>query len=414
MPGESFRFIHASDFHLEKPLGDLDALPLHLQDTMATAPMAAAKRVLEAALVDNIDFVVLCGDLLNPQSSGPHGMSMLLDYFEKLHAKQTQVFWAAGITDDPGKWPDSVPLPPNVTFFPKDDVLSVPVQRSGRTVCVVVGRSSDGRSTLHVPSFRAEPTDEYTVGVGYGTAKAEALSEGRFDYWALGGLHNRQDVNGAESGGAIYCGTPQGRNLEESGPHGYTIVDVDSQGETRIQIIECDSFRYTNIEIDSADIAISGNVRNLMSERIARLQHENGGRHMILGFDITVETADNLHAIGDPEELLQWVRREFGHGTPSAWTAKLNVRPPQQYPTSWTDEETILGDFLRVAAEHRNGNASELNLLQFTEEHELLAANTASLLADVAAVTGRDTLDQATLLGVDLLRGGKPNWMRKS
>ena len=79
MPGESFRFIHASDFHLEKPLGDLDALPSHLQQSMAMAPIAAAKRVLEAALLDNIDFVVLCGDLLSPQTSGPHGMSMLLD-----------------------------------------------------------------------------------------------------------------------------------------------------------------------------------------------------------------------------------------------------------------------------------------------------------------------------------------------
>ena len=414
MPGESFRFIHASDFHLEKPLGDLDALPSHLQESMAMAPIAAAKRVLEAALLDNIDFVVLCGDLLSPQTSGPHGMSMLLDYFEKLNAQKTQVFWAAGLSDDPSKWPDSVPLPPNVTFFPKDQVASVPVQRGGRTVCVVVGRSCDGRSTLHVPSFQAEPTDEFTVGVGYGTAQAEALSEGRFDYWALGGLHNRMDVNGAEDGGAIYCGSPQGRNLQETGPHGYTIVDVDSEREMRIQIIECDSFRYANVEIDAADIAMSGNLRNLMSERIMRLQHENGGRHLILGWDISVETGDNLHAIGDPEELLQWVRREYGHGTPSAWTAKLNIRPPHQYPTSWTDEETILGDFLRVAVEHRGNEGRELNLLQYTEEHELLAANTATLLAEVAAVTRRETLDQATLLGVDLLRGGKPNWVRKS
>ena len=32
MPSESFRFIHASDFHLERPLGDLDLLPAHLRD----------------------------------------------------------------------------------------------------------------------------------------------------------------------------------------------------------------------------------------------------------------------------------------------------------------------------------------------------------------------------------------------
>ena len=75
MPGESFRFIHASDFHLESPLGDLDTIPSHLRDAMADAPRRAVKAVFDAALVDNIDFVVLSGDLLNPQTAGPHGMS---------------------------------------------------------------------------------------------------------------------------------------------------------------------------------------------------------------------------------------------------------------------------------------------------------------------------------------------------
>ena len=39
MPGESFRFIHASDFHLEQPLGDLDTLPSQLREAMAKCAM---------------------------------------------------------------------------------------------------------------------------------------------------------------------------------------------------------------------------------------------------------------------------------------------------------------------------------------------------------------------------------------
>ena len=101
MAGESFRFIHASDFHLETPLGDLDTLPTQLREAIATAPMKAAQAVFEAALVENIDFVVLSGDLLNPVTAGPRGMSLLLNYFDKLHAKKTPVFWAASGADDP-------------------------------------------------------------------------------------------------------------------------------------------------------------------------------------------------------------------------------------------------------------------------------------------------------------------------
>ena len=84
MPGESIRFIHASDFHLESPLGDLDDLPPPLRDAMATAPHEAVKAIFEAALAKNIDFVVLTGDLLNPQAAGPYGMNLLLEQFEML------------------------------------------------------------------------------------------------------------------------------------------------------------------------------------------------------------------------------------------------------------------------------------------------------------------------------------------
>jgi DNA repair exonuclease SbcCD nuclease subunit len=414
MPGESFRFIHASDFHLEKPLSDLDSFPSQLQDAMAGAPRNAAKAVFEAALVENIDFVVLCGDLISPVAAGPYGMSLLLDYFDKLQAKDTPVFWAAGVADDAAKWPDSVPLPPNVTLFPKDRAISVPVERAGRTICHVIGRSCDGRPTVHVPSYRMDLTDGYTVAVGHGNAEAGVLAEGRFDYWALGGEHNEEEIENAGERGAAYCGSPQGRDLTETGPHGYHIIDVDAEGETRTHSIQCDTFRYCNIEIDATDIASTGNIRNLIGERIVRLQHENGGRHLILGWDITINDGEMLHSIGDTQELLHWVRSEYGHGAPSAWTARMTVRPPSEYPKSWHEEETILGDFLRITAEHRKTDGRELNLLPFTEEHKSLAKTSANLLAEVPPASRKDTLNQATLLGVELLRGGKPNLVQKS
>ena len=163
MPGESFRFIHASDFHLETPMGDLDALPPHLADALADAPWSAASAVFEAALASNIDFLVLCGDLLSPQGAGPHGMAMLLDKFEQLAAEGKAVFWSAGKSDEPSRWPEAVPLPNNVVLFPNDEPLTHHVERAGRTICTVVGRSHDGRSTLH--RFKGEQTrfGNYTI-----------------------------------------------------------------------------------------------------------------------------------------------------------------------------------------------------------------------------------------------------------
>jgi len=414
MPGESFRFIHASDFHLEMPLGDLDVLPPHLREAMADAPRKAAQAVFEAALADNIDYLLLSGDLLSPTAAGPHGMALLLDYFDQLEAKDKPVFWAAGIADDPKKWPESVPLPTNVTLFPKNRTVEVPVQRGGHTICMVVGRSSDGRSVLHVPSYRIEATDEFTVAVGYGESNVEALAEGRFDYWALGGRHVREVMDGGASGGAIYCGSPQGKSLMEAGAHGYTVVDVDGDQTVRIQSIECDSFRYCSVKADGAEIAAVGGIRNFMGERIMHLQHESGGRHLLIGWEISLASGDDLHALGDVEALIQWVRREYGHGAPSAWTTRVGVRPPRSFPKAWNDEDTILGDFLRASEKHRKQESQDLNLYPMTEEHGEVTGTTSTLLAETTSSNRMNLLDQATLLGVELLRGGKPNWVQKS
>ncbi len=409
MAGESFRFIHASDFHLEHPPGDLDLLPGHLREALATAPFKAASAVFEAAMVENIDFLVLAGDLLHPATAGPRGISLLLNHFEQLHQQQTSVFWAAGNVDDAARWPEAVPLPPNVTLFPKNRTLSIPIQRAGRTICQVVGRSSDGRTELHVPSYRVDPTDEFTVAVGYGTADADSLAEGRFDYWALGGEHQRVEIDGGATAGSVYCGTPQGRSLQETGPHGYTLVDIDSERNARIHSVDCDVFRYCNVELDAAEIAASGNIRGVLAGRIARLLHDNGSRNLILGWDIAV-SADTLHAVGDPHELLQWLRREYGHGTPSAWTAKLTVRPPKNYPKNWCEEDTILGDFLRAAQRHGKAGGRELNLAPFTEEQSGLSRSVTALLTDTPTGARAEWLDEATLIGVECLRGTAPTY----
>jgi DNA repair exonuclease SbcCD nuclease subunit len=414
MPGESFRFIHASDFHLELPLGDLDTLPGSLREAIISAPWKAAQAVFDAAIASNVDFLCLCGDLLSPLSAGPYGMSMLLDNFEKLAARKIPVFWAAGAVDDPQKWPEAIPLPPSVTLFPKNRVTVVPIERAGRTICHVVGRSSEGRNTLHVPSYRIDPTDHYTVALGYGQADASALSEGRFHYWALGGEHNRHEIDGGGRCGAVYCGSPQGRSLDECGAHGYSLVDVDADHTTRVQSVHCDTFRYCHVEIDAADLLHSGNVKNLLGERIVRLQHENAGRHLIVGWDISIGGGESLASIGDAEELLKNLRRDYGHGAPAAWSAYLKVHAPRQYPKQWQDEDTILGDFLRASEKFRKSEGRELNLGPFTEEHEGLPQTLENLLADLSPAQRLEVLDQATLLGVELLRGGKPQLVHTS
>jgi DNA repair protein SbcD/Mre11 len=408
MPGESFRFIHASDFHLERPLGDLDELPKHLQDAIAEAPWKAAESVFEAALIENVDFVLLAGDLLAPQAAGPRGMSMLVDAFDALAERDIKVLWASGQVDAAQFWPESIPLPSNVVRLPKSRAETVPITRSGRTIAVVVGRSGESMAPIHVPSYRIDPTGEFTIGLGYGTAEPAALSESRFDYWALGGSHQRRVMEDGATQGAVCCGSPQGRSLTEVGPHGFHLIDVDADGAARLHAVDTDLFRYCKVVMDASDLSRGDNLRQMISSRISRLLAENGERHLMIGWELHPASAEALVGVGDPSELITWLRRDFGNGNPSAWTVSLEIHPPQKYPKQWQEEDTILGDFLRAAERHRRNQGRDLNMLPMTEEHEGLSAVTASLLADADPSQRPRLLGDATLIGVELLRGGKP------
>lgn len=408
MPGESFRFIHASDFHLERPLGDLDELPKHLQEAIAEAPWKAAEAVFEAALIENVDFVLLCGDILAPQAAGPRGMSMLLDAMDAMAERDIKVLWASGNVDAHTAWPESIPLPDNVIRLPKGKAITVPIVRSGQTIAMVIGRSSEGMSAIHVPSYRIDPTDEFTIGVGYGTAEPAALAEARFDYWALGSSHQRRLMDEGATHGAVYCGSPQARSLEETGPHGFHLVDVDADGSARLHAVDVDTFRYCRVVLDAGDLMRGDNLKQLLASRISRLLAENGERHLLIGWELHPANAESLIGVGDPSELLTWLRRDFGNANPSAWSVSLDIHPPQKYPKQWQEEDTILGDFLRAAERHRRTQGRDLNLLPMTEEHDGLSTTTTSMLADADPTQRGKLLGDATLIGVDLLRGGKP------
>ena len=73
MSDRSFRFLHASDFRLDAVPRGLTEVPDHLRDTLLDAPYNAARRVFDTALAERVAFVVLAGNILQPDLTGPRG-----------------------------------------------------------------------------------------------------------------------------------------------------------------------------------------------------------------------------------------------------------------------------------------------------------------------------------------------------
>jgi len=383
---------------------DLPDLPDHLKPVLVAAPWKAAEAVFETAIVENVDFVILVGDLLNPIACGAAGPSFLLEQFELLAQRKIPVYWVGGIADDPERWPAAVSLPGNVHLFSKR-IEAVVHRRNGTPIVTLLGRSSGGAQTIRASEYQAEADDNFRIAIGFGEADTDSLSNERIDYWALGGNHQRLSLRD-EGQQMRYCGSPQGRSMLEEGSHGCYVVDVDSNRKAQVHSIDLDLLRYSTQTIDAEDMALGRDVRQMMTKRINRLQSEASGRHTLVQWRVQMDL-ETATVVGPAalEELIVWLRREFGYGQPATWSTDIEVLPPKSLPKKWQEEDTILGDFLRTAIEQRKSGAKPLSLGSYVETETPGGGTWSSALLPVELGVNQQIIDLSTLLGVDLLRG---------
>jgi hypothetical protein len=309
--------------------------------------------------------------------------------------------------DDPDRWPDAVSLPSNVHLFSKRQLEPVIHRRNGFALATILGRSNDGRESIRAAEFQAEADDTYVIGLAHGVADRDSLISQRIDYWALGGSHSRQTLHG-EAPHMRIAGTTQGRSFSEDGAHGYWTVEVDGNHDAQITAQDVDAFRYITQTLDTEDLALGRDIRQLMTKRISRLQSENGARHLIVRWRIEMDL-ENSSQVGPAaiEEILSWLRREYGHGACSVWSTDIEVLSPKSFPSKWQEEDTILGDFLRTATENRKTLGKNINLKPIVESETPGTPAWEALLANEDSNASMQMLDRATLLGVDMLRGHK-------
>ena len=143
---DRFCFLHASDFRLDAVVQGLSEAPDHLRDALLDAPFIAARRAFDAALAERVEFVLLSGNVMQPEHCGPRGTAFLVEQFERLAAAKIDVYWAASETDRPEAWPAVVPLPERVHVFARDHVGEFLHPVDGPPLARIVGTSRGSRA----------------------------------------------------------------------------------------------------------------------------------------------------------------------------------------------------------------------------------------------------------------------------
>ncbi|MEI8372700.1 MAG: hypothetical protein WCJ35_07685 [Planctomycetota bacterium] len=432
MSDRSFRFLHASDFRLEVVPRGLTEVPDHLRDTLLDAPYTAARRVFDTALAERVAFVILAGNILQPDLAGPRGTAFLSEQFHRLAEAGISVYWAGGESDPPEAWPTAFPLPDNVRVFAKDRVTDFLHQNDGSPLARIVGISRGSRQ-LHPAEFSPDAVGLFSIGAACGEMETTAL-QSRTDgleahptrngleahstkgdglevhparsihYWALGGRAERTTLFNSLAI-AHYPGTPQGRSPAESSAHGCTVVHVDDQGRARMTFIATNAmeWRHETLLIDSSTQRES--LEAICTQRIHSLT-EGSKTDLLVTWTIggSGPLVAELRRGKLRGELLEWLRIEHGLSSPVVWTVGIELEWQNALPASLYEQETILGDFLRALRDIELDSQQSLNL-----ESLLADGQAAGLFSQAVAIADpaarKRVLHEAALLGMELLGG---------
>ena len=403
MSGQSFRFLHTGNFHLERSLSGIPDAPEHLRESLVNAPFDAAENVIQAAIQEEVDFVILAGDILDPTKAGPRAVAFLRKQFERLGNRGIAVYWAASETDLREDCIRVLDWPPNVRIFVSDKVEQLTHYRGDHAIADLLGRSWHEKQPLKAGEFLSLTVGGYQIAVMHGSSDLFNEPRQGIEYWAAGG----SDVPDTPFKGIVtaHCpGCPQGFTPQQTGPHGCTLVSVDSDGETRLRMLEIDAVRWYRESIEITGRNSRAEVQNELRTRLRHLAEDD--RTALVTWKLTgLGRFDGAYIRGaQRDETLEWLRREFGFGAPAIWSVNLVLDPPHALRAEWCEEDSILGDYMGVVRDYQEADDKPIELQSAIGDQRLpRSVGSDDWMTDPLE---RDALlRQAAMLGLDLLSG---------
>lgn len=403
----AFKFLHASDLHLDRSMQGIAEIPAHLKEPLANAPYAAAERLFDLAINERVDFVLLAGNVVDLDLGGPRCIAFLLSQFERLASRSIKVYWCGGCTDRISHWPKSIALPPNVKVFSSSTIEPTPHLRGDRVLATILGASAENQ-TRSAADFHVREELPYCIALSNGLVDTSDIESQHIDYWAWGGNQDHSVIQ-KENTTFVYPGTLQSRQPSECGKHGCVVASVDSEGQLSIEEIHLSVFEWRNAVVAVPEKSTLEEIKEKLAEVALKICSERNHGWQLVHWRITTEGSfePRLRKREIQKSMIKWLRQEFGDNSNGLWTVKLEIDPPGSLPTEWYEEETLLGDYLRSVSRFQEDPALPLPL--DTSGIPIQESSLSSHLTSMPGESRESLLQQATLLGVEVLLADDSN-----
>lgn len=352
------KFIHAADIHLDSPLVGLAAYDGAPLERLRGATRRALEGMVDLALEEAVDFVVVSGDLYDGDWRDFNTGLFLASQMARLSARGIPVFLLHGNHDADSQITKRLPLPATVKVFSarRPESFELPALRT-----VLHGQSFRHRETTEnlAASYPRPRPGWFNIGVlhtaldgreghaPYAPCDLAGLVNHGFDYWALGHVHGRELLH--EHPHVLFPGNLQGRHARETGAKGCTLVTV-AEG----YVVSCehrcvDVLRWTLVEADltgAGDTAeMLRRVRSALDEALSAAE----GRPLACRVRLCGTTALHGRLVSRREQVQAEVRAlAFEAGTDALWIEKVKLATrPEADRAALAGRSDALGGLVR-------------------------------------------------------------------
>lgn len=241
----AFKFVHTADIHLDSPLKSLALREEGLAELVGNATRAALTRIVDLCLNEAVHALLIAGDLYDGAQTSMKTARFLAQELERLDAAGIPVFVIRGNHDALSKITRELVLPGSVKIF-RGRAEVVETRWNGHDVALHgISFSKPHAPTSLLDHFKAPVPGAFNIGLlhtslggapghdPYAPCSLAELQQTRFDYWALGHIHQRAVHPGPTT--VVMPGIPQGRDIGEAGAKSVTLVHVDDAGAVTLE-----------------------------------------------------------------------------------------------------------------------------------------------------------------------------------
>lgn len=352
------KFIHTSDIHLDSPLRGLEYYEGAPVDSIRGATRQAFKNLVELAISEEVDFVLIAGDLYDGDWKDYNTGLFFASEMSKLREVGIRVFIVSGNHDAASQISRQLRMPDNVKVFPTKKPETITIDDFD----IAIHGQSFANQAITEDLSTAYPdaiSGHFNIGLlhtsatgreghePYAPCTVEGLLSKGYDYWALGHVHKREVLH--KEPWIIFSGCIQGRHIREIGEKGCTLIAVDDGHIIQVEHKEIDVLRWSIRSVDVSEADSGGDVVDLVSTVVTEEAGKSSGRPIALRLIITGNSKAHAELIANPEQCINDIREiatDISNG--DIWIEKVNIKTAAQIDLEeMRNRDDAIGELLR-------------------------------------------------------------------